>query len=38
MDHLHDLLLRIILKTLNYDGPYQPPIPPLVQRNSVEWG
>jgi hypothetical protein len=37
MDHLHDLLLRIIFKTLQYDGPYQPPIPPTVSRESVDW-
>jgi len=37
MDHLHDLLLRIIFKTLQYDGPYHPPIPPLAPRDSVDW-
>jgi len=37
MGHLHDLLLRIIFKILKYDGPYQPPIPPLMRRNNVEW-
>jgi hypothetical protein len=37
MDHLHDLLLRIIFKILKYDGPYQPPIPPLMSRDNVDW-
>jgi len=37
MDHLHDLLLRIIFKTLQYDGPYYPPIPPQAPRASVDW-
>ena len=36
-DHLHDLLLRVLFKTIGYDGPYQSPIPPLMQRDSVEW-
>jgi hypothetical protein len=37
VDHLHDLLLRIVFKILKYDGPYQPPIPPLMSRNNVDW-
>ncbi|WP_149112194.1 hypothetical protein [Limnoglobus roseus] len=36
-DHLHDLLIRVLFKTVGYDGPYQSPIPPLMQRESVEW-
>jgi len=36
-DHLHDLLLRVLFKTIGYDGPYQSPIPPLMQRDSVDW-
>lgn len=36
-NHLHDLLLRVLFKTVGYDGPYQPPIPPLMQRDSVDW-
>jgi hypothetical protein len=36
-DHLHDLLLRVLFKTIEYDGPYQSPIPPLMQRDSVDW-
>jgi hypothetical protein len=36
-DHLLDLLLRVLFKTIGYDGPYQSPIPPLMQRNSVDW-
>jgi hypothetical protein len=35
--HLHDLLLRVLLKSVSYDGPYQSPIPPLMQRDSVDW-
>jgi hypothetical protein len=35
-DHLHDLLLRVLFKTVGYDGPYQSPIPPLMQRASVD--
>jgi hypothetical protein len=35
--HLHDLLLRMLFKTIGYDGPYQSPIPPLMQRDSVDW-
>jgi hypothetical protein len=37
MHHLHDLLLRVILKTIGYDGPYQSPISPIMQRPSVDW-
>ncbi len=37
MNHLHDLLLRVLLKTVGYDGPYQSPIPPVMQRDSLEW-
>jgi hypothetical protein len=37
MHHLHDLLLRIVLKTIGYDGPYQSPISPVMNRNSVDW-
>jgi hypothetical protein len=36
-DHLHDLLLRVLFKTIGYDGPYQSPIPPLMQRESPDW-
>jgi hypothetical protein len=37
MNHLHDLLLRVLMKTIGYDQPYQSPIPPLMQRDSVDW-
>lgn len=37
LDHLHDLLLRIIFKNLRYDGPYQPPIPPMTRQKKVDW-
>jgi hypothetical protein len=37
MNHLHDLLLRVLLKTVAYDGPYYSPIPPLMQRDSLDW-
>jgi hypothetical protein len=35
--HLHDLLLRVLFKTIGYDGRYQSPIPPLMHRDSVDW-
>jgi hypothetical protein len=37
MNHLHDLLLRVLLRTVGYDGPYQSPIPPVMQRDSLDW-
>jgi hypothetical protein len=37
MNHLHDLLLRVLLKTVGYDGRYQSPIPPVMQRDTVDW-
>jgi hypothetical protein len=37
MNHLHDLLLRTIFKIMKYDGPYQPPIPPLMSRDNIDW-
>jgi hypothetical protein len=36
-DHLHDLLLRVLFKSIGYDGSYQSPIPPLMQRESLDW-
>jgi hypothetical protein len=36
-NHLHDLLLRVVLKTVGYDGSYQSPIPPVMPRDSVDW-
>jgi hypothetical protein len=37
MNHLHDVLLRIILKTVGYVGPYQSPISPVAMRRSLDW-
>jgi hypothetical protein len=37
MDHLHDLLLRLLFKILGYKGLYQPPIPPLPRFAQVDW-
>ena len=37
LDHLHDVLLRLILKTLGYAGPYQPPIVPIGGPAGVDW-
>jgi hypothetical protein len=37
MDHLHDLLLRVIFKTLGYAGCYSPPIPPEPRFALVDW-
>lgn len=36
-NHLHDLLLRVLMRTVGYDGPYQSPIPPLMRRESIDW-
>jgi len=27
----------VLLKTVGYDGPYQSPIPPVMQRPSADW-
>jgi hypothetical protein len=35
--HLHDILLRLIFKMLNYDGIYQSPTGPLPNRNEANW-
>jgi hypothetical protein len=35
--HLHDLLLRVLLETVGYDGPCQSPIPPLMPHSSLDW-
>jgi hypothetical protein len=37
IDHLHDVLIRVLLKTIGYDGPYVSPIPPLTIRESPDW-
>ncbi len=37
MDHFHDLLLRVIFKTIGYDGPYHSPIPPVGHRDNADW-
>jgi hypothetical protein len=37
LDHLHDVLLRVIFKTLGYAGPYQPPIVPVGGPACVGW-
>jgi hypothetical protein len=37
LDHLHDVLLRIIFKSLGYAGPYQPPLVPVGRPASVDW-
>ena len=34
--HLNEMWVRV-LKTIGYDQPYQSPIPPLMQRDSVDW-
>jgi hypothetical protein len=36
MDHMHDVLLRILFTILGYKGPYQPPIPPLPRVELVD--
>lgn len=35
--HLHDLLLRIVLKMVNYSGTYQPTVIPAPARENVDW-
>jgi hypothetical protein len=37
LDHLHDVLLRILFKTLGYKGLYRPPISPLSRVVPVDW-
>ena len=37
IDHVHDLLLRVVFKSLGYTGSYQPPIPPLPRVAPVDW-
>jgi len=37
-DHLHDILVRIALKTLNYQGTYQPSVVHhLIDGKTVNW-
>lgn len=35
--HLHDLLLRIILKMVDYSGTYQPTVMHMTAREGVDW-
>lgn len=35
--HLHDILLRLVFKMLNYDGIYRSPIRPLPNPKDVDW-
>jgi hypothetical protein len=35
--HLHDLLLRMILKMVQYDGTYQPTVISMTTREEVDW-
>jgi len=37
MNHLHDILVRIILKTLDYDGQYQPTVINMTDSKPVDW-
>lgn len=37
LDHLHDVLLRIIFKSLGYAGPYLPPLVPIGGPAPVDW-
>ena len=36
-NHLHDLLVRIILKMIKYEGPYQPTVVIGTTRQPVDW-
>lgn len=35
--HLHDILLRIVLKMLNYEGTYQPTVKNFKSTDKVDW-
>jgi hypothetical protein len=35
--HLHDILLRIVLKMLNYNGTYQPTVKKFKSTDNVDW-
>jgi len=35
--HLHDVLVRVILKVLQYEGRYQPTVTPANAPSSVDW-
>ncbi len=35
--HLHDALLRIIFKIINYDGSYQPPVKTMASATPTDW-
>lgn len=37
MAHLHDILIRLIFKMLNYEGIYRSPIQPLPNRKKPDW-
>lgn len=37
IQHLHDLLARIILKLLNYDGTYQPTVYKVTSVQPIDW-
>jgi hypothetical protein len=37
IDHLHDVLLRVIFKSLGYAGPYQPALVPVGGPARVDW-
>jgi hypothetical protein len=35
--HLHDIVVRIVLKMLGYDGPYSPAVLEYVSCEPVDW-
>ncbi len=37
MFHLHDILTRIVLKRLNYDGTYQPMVAKVLVDVQPDW-
>ncbi len=37
MDHLQDVLLRVVLKIVKYEGVYQSSIPPLGSHETLDW-
>jgi hypothetical protein len=36
-NHLHDILARVMLKMLNYDGHYDPPVSDALDDQPVDW-
>ncbi|OGO28148.1 MAG: hypothetical protein A2W33_03950 [Chloroflexi bacterium RBG_16_52_11] len=37
INHLHDILLRIVFRMLTYDGEYDPTVLPYTAKESIDW-